>query len=116
MGAPKPLIRKAVHRLASLMSKQVHTHRLSMSIVLAAFVAAAALPVIAAFARENGSGASPTYEGDASKLVAAVSTPSIATGTTYRPAYKTGDPAHTASMLIVGSLLIGIGSMVRRVA
>jgi hypothetical protein len=98
------------------MSKEVHTHRLNMSIVLAAIVVAAALPVIAGFARENGSGTNRTSEGDASQLVASVSAPSVATGTTYRTAYKTGDPAHAASMLIVGSLLIGIGTLVRRAA
>ena len=98
------------------MSKQVHTHRLDMSIVLAAIVVAAALPIIVDFARENEHGTNRTSDGDATQLVASVSTPSVATGTTYRTAYKTGDPAHAASMLIVGSLLIGIGTLVRRAA
>ena len=99
------------------MSKQVHTHRLAMSIALGATVVAAALPVIAAFAREDGSGRNGTSDGGTSQLVAAVSAPSsVATDTTYRTGYRTGDPAHAASMLIVGSLLIGVGSIVRRAA
>jgi hypothetical protein len=98
------------------MSKQVHTHRLAMPIVFAAIVIAGALPMLVAFAREDGSGTDATSVDEASELVAAVSASSVAAGTAHRTAYGTGDPAHAASMMIVGTLLIGIGSMVRRAA
>jgi hypothetical protein len=89
-----------------MMRKTAQTR--SRAIVLAAFVMAVALPVA-------GSLASYTGEAEESTPLAA------ATATVPQPRFGTDpsepttpDAAHAASMMLVGTMLIGIGSMVRR--
>jgi hypothetical protein len=108
MGARKLLIRKA---FGKLVSNDIHTRRRSGSKVLVAFVIAAALPVIVAFSREHGDPVAATVEGR--EAVASIpSAPAVVTSAQD----WTGDAADSASMMVVGSLLIGIGSIVRRAA
>jgi hypothetical protein len=80
----------------------------SRAIGLAAFVMAVALPVAGSLASDMGEVVDSAALGEASRTVPQAS---FGTDTLDRTA---PDAAHTASMMLVGTLLIGIGSMVRR--
>jgi hypothetical protein len=109
MGASHLLFSRSVHRLASLMSNHVHTHRLSVSLLLAAVVVAAALPMIGAFGFKNATEVEAVaHETESSPVVVAMPAPAVP--------YQPGNAVHSASMMIVGTLLIGLGSVVRRAA
>jgi hypothetical protein len=94
----------------SQVSTVVHTRSKSSSKILAAFVIAAALPVIVAMSRAEGDPVAATVEGR--EVVMFSSSPTVTTGSSG----WTGDASHSASMMVVGTLLIGIGSIVRRAA
>ena len=99
-----------------LMRKQVHTRRVAL--VLTALVIAAAFPMMLP-SREHAASAEVVMMEPASTMIVADS----ASAATIPSATFTGDTAgdesdvaQTAAMMLVGTLLIGIGSVVRRVA
>jgi hypothetical protein len=98
------VIRKTLHRIARSLGKGVHIHRVPTRVALVLCVMAAAIPALVAFTRDV----------DAATTTAdtqlAVATPAVRT-----PAWSP-EAAHSASMLIVGSLLIGAASAIRRAA
>jgi hypothetical protein len=82
----------------------------SRTIVLAAFVMAVALPVATSLSSDTGEVAGSAALVEASGTLATVPQARFAA-----PSERTTpDAAHAASMMLVGTLLIGIGSMVRR--
>jgi len=83
----------------------------SRTIVLAAFVMAVALPVATSLSSDTGEVAGSAALVEASGALATVPQGRFATAPSDR---TTPDAAHAASMMLVGTLLIGIGSMVRR--
>jgi hypothetical protein len=107
---------------ASLMRNVVH--RKHASIVVAALFIAVALPVTVLFSREDlarravhenamraeiaADIAVPTTE-----IAASIAVPTATIGVTPTAEW-TGDATQSASMVIVGTLLIGLGSIVRR--
>lgn len=92
---------------SSQMRKVVHTKR--TPIALAALLAVA-LPVTVLFSRE-GEPAAPT----SARQMAIAADMAAAPVMDVAPVVEwTGDAAQSASMVLVGSLLIGIGSIVRR--
>jgi hypothetical protein len=86
-------------------TRAVHRYRVPTRMALAACVMAAAIPALVAFSREADAAATVESE-------LAVATPAVMSTT---PGW-TSDAAHSASMLIVGTLLIGVGSAIRRAA
>jgi negative regulator of sigma E activity len=98
------LVRKVLHKVMNAVTRAVHLYRVPTRMALAACVMAAAIPALVAFSREAD--ASATVESEL-----AVATPAV-----MSPPGWTSDAAHSASMLIVGTLLIGVGSAIRRAA
>ena len=99
-----------------LMRKRVHTQRAAL--VLTALVIAAALPMTLPSRQHAASAEVVTMETTnamilADRAGAATVTNATLTGDT---AGDESDVAQTAAMMLVGTLLIGIGSVVRRVA
>lgn len=98
------VIRKTLHKIARSLGKGVHIHRVPTRVALVLCVMAAAIPALVAFTRDV----------DAATATAdtqiAVATPAVRT-----PAWSP-EAAHSASMLIVGTLLIGAASAIRRAA
>jgi hypothetical protein len=99
-----------------LMRKQVHTRR--GALVLTALAIAAVFPMTLPSREHAASAEVATMETRNAMIVA--DTAAVAT---IPSATFTGDPeadesdiAQTAAMMLVGTLLIGIGSVVRRVA
>lgn len=92
------------------MRKVVHTQRLPL--VLLALLIAVALPVTVLFSREGD----PLVPAPHRELaIAADVAAAPADVMDVAPVVEwTGDAAQSASMVLVGSLLIGIGSIVRR--
>ena len=103
--------------LPLLMRKQVHTRRTAL--VLTALVIAAAFPMTFP-SREHAASAEVVMVENANAMIVA----DRSAAATIPSATFTGDPAgdesdiaaETAAMMLVGTLLIGIGSVVRRVA
>lgn len=89
---------------AQLMRKAVHKKHASIAVV--AFLMAVALPVTVLFSREGE--ASPEIT-ERPAIVAPVSMFGAAAESDW-----TADAAQSASMVLVGTLLIGVGSLVRR--
>jgi hypothetical protein len=97
----------------TLMSKEVHTR--SSIVIVAAALIAVALPVTVLVSRE---GHAPSETAERAEVALAVPAYSIAPSTAApsivgAPEW-TGDVAQSASMVLVGTLLIGLGSIVRR--
>ncbi|HET7220184.1 MAG TPA: hypothetical protein VFJ02_19145 [Vicinamibacterales bacterium] len=92
------------------MRKVVHTTR--VSILAATLLIAVALPVTVLFSREGADPVAPAARGElavAADMAAPADVMDVAPVVDW-----TGDAAQSASMVLVGSLLIGIGSIVRR--
>jgi hypothetical protein len=98
------VIRKTLHRIARSLGKGVHIHRVPTRVALVVCVMAAAIPALVAFTRDVDAATT------AADTQLAVATPAVRT-----PAWSP-EAAHSASMLIVGSLLIGAASAIRRAA
>jgi hypothetical protein len=99
------VIRKTFHSLVRSMRRGVHIYRVPTRLALVACVIAAAIPAVVAFTRDVDA-ATPSSE-----------TPlSVATPAVVRTPAWTSEAAHSASMLIVGALLIGAASAIRRAA
>jgi hypothetical protein len=100
------------------MSKQVHTR--SSFVIVAAALIAVALPVTVLFSREDHATPSSNAVAQAEVALAVPAysiAPSAAAGapsTIVDAAEWTGDVSQSASMVLVGTLLIGLGSIVRR--
>lgn len=94
-----------------LMRKEVHTPR--STIAVAAVVMAAALPIIVLLSRQEGNAsASPV-----GRPVLSVAVPPAESAAALAPAPDwMGDAADSASMMLVGTLLIGLGQIIRRAA
>jgi hypothetical protein len=94
------------------MRKEFHTRH--STIAVAAFVMALALPVAVPLTRDGGEAtAAAAAEGAVAKgPVAAVVTPPARF--VIPASDDSPDPVQAGSMLLVGTLLIGIGSVVRR--
>jgi hypothetical protein len=76
----------------------------------AACLCAFSLPFTVAWVRDGSAAESRTH-------LAATTTHVMTSGVTRLPGHtadSTGDLGHAASMMLVGTLLVGIGSMVRR--
>jgi hypothetical protein len=101
------LVRKVIHKVMNTVTRAVHLYRVPTRMALAACVVAAAIPALVAFSREADAAATVESE-------LAVATPAVMS--TTPPGWGTSDAAHSASMLIVGTLLIGVGSAIRRAA
>ena len=98
------------------MRKVVHTSRRTPIAAIAAIalvvLLAVALPVTVLFSREGESAAPASHRELAIAADMAVAPASVVD---VEPVVEwTGDAAQSASMVLVGSLLIGIGSIVRR--
>jgi hypothetical protein len=97
----------------TLMSKEVHTR--SSIVVVAAALMAVALPVTVLFSRENHAPSETVERAEVALSVPAYSiAPSSAAPSVIGASDWTGDISQSASMVLVGSLLIGLGSIVRR--
>ena len=99
------MVRKVLHKVMNTVTRAVHLYRVPTRMALAACVIAAAIPALVAFSREADAAATVESE-------LAVATPAVMSTT---PGW-TSDAANSASMLIVGTLLIGVGSAIRRAA
>lgn len=101
--------------LPLLMRKQVHTRRAAL--VLTALVIAAAFPMMLP-SREHAASAEVVMENTNAMIVADSAAPATIPSATFtgEPAEDESDVAQTVAMMLVGTLLIGIGSVVRRVA
>jgi hypothetical protein len=99
------VIRKTFHTFARTMRRGVHIYRVPTRLALVGCVMAAAIPVVIAFTRDVDA-ATPTNE-----TPLAVATPAVV----RTPAWTSG-AAHSASMLVVGTLLIGAAAAIRRAA
>jgi hypothetical protein len=99
------VIRKTLHKIARSLGKGVHIHRVPTRVALVLCVMAAAIPALVAFTRDVDAATAT-----ADTQLAAVATPAVRT-----PAWSP-EAAHSASMLIVGTLLIGAASAIRRAA
>jgi hypothetical protein len=98
------------------MRKQVHTRRAAL--VLTAIVIAAAFPMTLP-SRQHAASAEVVMRETPNAMIvtdraASATIPTAAL--TSDPAADESDVAQTAAMMLVGTLLIGIGSVVRRVA
>ena len=123
------------NKVLTLVRKEVHTQRTAL--VLAVAVMAAAFPMLPLFWPASGDASAEvvTLEGATPRLEVAtprleVATPYLEVATPYneapvaspRPSFVSGtaddddDAPRTLSMMLVGTLLIGIGSAVRRAA
>jgi hypothetical protein len=94
------------------MRNEVHTR--GAALLLGALLIAVLLPVTVLFSREEAS-APDVPSGDGFTVAASIARPRVdpmAVASTY--VGWRGDAAQSASMVIVGTLLIGIGSIVRR--
>jgi uncharacterized membrane protein len=96
------------------MRKEVHTRARNTVILLAVCLTAVLLPVTVLFSREGEAASQAAIHSDAipSELALSIA-PSPVVVTTTAPGW-TGDAAQSASMVLVGTLLIGLGSLVRR--
>ena len=99
------VIRKTLHTFARAMRRGVHIYRVPTGLALVACVMAAAIPAVVAFTRDVDA-ATPSSE-----TQLAVATPAV-----VRTPGWTSEAAHSASMLVVGTLLIGAASAIRRAA
>jgi hypothetical protein len=99
------VIRKTFHTFARTMRKTVHISRVPIRLAIVACVMAAAIPAVVAFTRDVDA-ATPSSE-----TPLAVATPAV-----LRTPAWTSEAAHSASMLVVGALLIGAASAIRRAA
>ena len=97
----------------TLMSKEVPTR--SSIVVVAAALMAVALPVTVLFSRESHASSETVERAEVALAVPAysIAPSSAASGVVGAPEW-TGDISQSASMVLVGSLLIGLGSIVRR--
>jgi len=95
-----------------LMRNIVHTRH--AAILAATLLMAVALPVTVLFSREDG--AAPDAAAPRTELaVADMAVPARMIDVTTAPTVEwSGEATQSASMVLVGSLLIGIGSIVRR--
>jgi hypothetical protein len=102
------------------MRNEVHTR--SSFILVAAALIAVALPVAVLFSREDDAASDALERVEAAAPLPAYSIAPIAMVPTGAAAANidgtewTGDALESASMVLVGSLLIGLGSIVRRAA
>ena len=96
------------------MRKVVHTKRAPFA--AAALLIAVALPVTVLLSREGEPAAPPTQRKLAIAVDMAAAPADVMPGVldAASDGEWTGDAAQSASMVLVGSLLIGIGSIVRR--
>jgi hypothetical protein len=102
---------RKVHTSDTPMRNVVHTRRTSFTV--AAFVLAVALLVTVPLTRETGEASATAVP----ELVEAHATTTALAPVPHgaRVGEQPVEAAHAASMLLVGTLLIGIGSVVRRV-
>jgi len=94
------------------MRKIVHTK--SSALLAATLLIAVALPVTVLFSREDSApvdAAVPRTELAVADMAVPATVIDVSAATTVE---WTGDATQSASMVLVGSLLIGIGSIVRR--
>jgi hypothetical protein len=97
----------------ALMSKQIHTR--SSFIVVAAALIAVALPVTVVFSREDHAASETAAQAEVALSVPAYSiVPTAGVPALIGQPELTGDAAQSAAMVLVGTLLIGLGSIVRK--
>jgi hypothetical protein len=98
------------------MSKQFHTR--SSFIIVAAAVMAVALPVTVLLSREDHAAAEAMERAQVGLAVPAYSiAPTAGTATIVSTGAEwTGDATQSATMVLVGTILIGLGSIVRKTA
>jgi hypothetical protein len=96
-----------------LMRKEVHTRARNTVILLAVCLTAVLLPVTVLFSREGDVPTQAAIHSDAIHSELALSIAPSQVIVTTAPDW-TGDAAQSASMVLVGTLLIGLGSLVRR--
>ena len=107
MRAATPVIGNKLHTIGRMLRKRVLNHRAPKRLALIACVMAAAIPALVAFTRDvDAAATTPTAE-----TQLAVATPAVVGTPVLSP-----DAAHCASMLVVGTLLIGAASAIRRAA
>ena len=99
------VIRKTLHTIARTLRKAVHIYRAPTRMLAVACVMAAAIPAVVVFTRGVDAAAA------SAEAPIAIATPAVVRG----PGWTSG-AAHSASMLVVGSLLIGAASAIRRAA
>lgn len=99
------VIRKTLHTIVRTLRTGVHIYRAPTRMLLVACVMAAAIPAVVVFTRGVDAAAA------SAEAPLAVATPAVVRA----PAWTSG-AAHSASMLVVGSLLIGAASAIRRAA
>jgi hypothetical protein len=95
------------------MRKEVHTRARNTVILLAVCLIAVLLPVTVLFSREGEAASQAAIHSDAIPSELALSIAPSPVVVTTAPGW-TGDAAQSASMVLVGTLLIGLGSLVRR--